>query len=191
MFELIDEFENYDIVKKKRRKRSKNDQFYFYLGKDDVFPNTLYSANESFIIIKYSDYNNVITDLEKYYRDKKAIHDQFILDINRSHLYINGNKTNNIVKITNYIDYSYVIEKSKLELICTQSIFAPIVEWLYSSIPEGFYIGEMGQNEKKSKIKIYINHNKVHLIKKLRFFIINDNGEAETYRYIKTFKTAI
>ena len=42
------------------------DQFYLYLGNNDIFPIKLYDETDSFTIIKHSDYNNVIIDLEKY-----------------------------------------------------------------------------------------------------------------------------
>ena len=185
MFELINEFQNYDIIKKRKEKPNKNDQFFFYLGDKDSFPQNLYNEPDIFTVIKYDNYQAIISNLDKYYHNNKSIHDQFELDIKRSYLYINGNKSKDIVKINNYIEYSYPKKKNELEIICTQSIFAPLLEWFYMSIPDGYFIGELGNNEKRTKAKIYLDNNNIQIIKKLRIFTITPDGNDKTYRYIK------
>ena len=131
---------------------------------------------------------NLLQDLNSSYL-KKDIFSQFLIDVKRSKLYINGHLVNNIEDAVAYLQLKYSSNIcEKIYLLCTQAIFGFILEKLQFSVCElNYYIFETKLTfHKKLKIYLYPEENKIHFkITKILRVVKLDSCNDKT---IKNFK---
>lgn len=174
MYDFVDDFQNYDIKPKILTNHSlqiNNKHFCIYIKENETFPNKLLLDRSEFTILTLLNLKNIMKSLRKSYNTLKIIRDQFVLDISRSYLYINEHKINNLEKAMNYLEYTYPLTFSEILILCTQSIFVPVLEWLYQTLPGNYIIGELELNNRKKIILTIDNHSLV-IKKNLRIFTI-------------------
>lgn len=179
MYDFVDDFENYDLktnlplsdTQLNKSNKYEDTQFYIYIKEYDKFPYKFLLDKNKFNILTFLEIKKIMVSLKSNYYNIKNIDHQFNLDISRSHLYINKNKIIYPEKALNYIKYTYPKNYQDILILCTQSIFVPILEWLYQTLPDNYIIGELDIN-KRRKIILIINEKKLTIKKKLRIFTV-------------------
>ena len=103
---------------------------------------------------------NLLHDLDSSYQ-KKEIFPQFLMDVMRSRLFINGHLVTNINNAVAYLHLKYSSSVcTKIFILCTQAIFGFILEKLQFSINHlDYYIFETNLPTQK-KLKIYLTPSK-------------------------------
>lgn len=139
-------------------------------------------------IIHYKNFD-IFKDIKNYFKNNKNIWNQFDVDIKRSILFINNQLINNINAKKYFLSkYNYNIS-TKIAALCTQGIFAFIINKIQLYLSEhNLYIGEIENIKninKKIKINIYI-HKFVEfkISKKMRVFKVNKFGDDITKQYL-------
>lgn len=130
--------------------------------------------------IVHIDHKYFYNDVEKSYRSKENIHEQFLLDFNRNKFYINNNFVDNINDITNYLEYkfSHPDKIIQIKMLSTQAIMGLPFQILQNSLfcKNKFYVSELTQNTDLYKgFKLDIN-------------IIDDNVLFSAIKYLRIFK---
>lgn len=174
---------NYNIM-------NSNEQF-IYISNNTIDINKNTNINTNTNIYKYIillNFDDIIDDLKKSFKNKNDILNQFKIDVERSKIYINSKKSNyKYLKkyIKTYISPLYYYDY----LICfSQALLAIPYIILTNSIKSTYFVGELNykQRELISKyINIKIINNSIKIYKYLRVFTINENDIDKTLYIIK------
>ena len=178
-YDLID-FNKY--LKKTKIKKldfnNKNNDFIIVDLFDNCKRNDKLNPDEKIERIIYFDFNNWLTDMYNSFKDNYDIEKQFILDYNRSVLFLNGNV---IDTSKDFLDYIYIYHQKyyyKILMCCTQTIMAIPFEIIQNELEENNYLAEY-----KLKKNLYISvisdkkNNKIILRKEMRIIkIINHDA---------------
>ena len=127
--------------------------------------------------------------ISQYYKNSYHIQNQFLLDMSRSTIYFNKKKINNIIKLDDYLVYTLKDIYLPMITLCTQSLFAIILQKLYPNLEKHTYIGELSKDDIYSKsqhihfksVGVYLQ---CHIYKTLRIFSVID-GIDYTQHIIK------
>lgn len=192
-YEFI-EFINYDNINNKSLIKNNNNNNEFAIL--NIFK---YEKKNNFTIkdMKYEniisiELDNLIQELEQSYKSLEQIKNQFILDISRSNLSINGNIVNNAKTALDYISYKYsnnTKREKELLIISTQALFAiPFFIIQKSMEKKELYLGELLDDDVKKyscikKYNVDICNNTIKLEKYLRLFSLNRETN-DTTKYI-------
>lgn len=192
-YEFI-EFINYDKIKDKILIKNKNFNDDFAIL--NIFK---YDQKNKFTVkdIKYEniisiELNDILLEIEQSYKSLEQIKNQFILDISRSNLVINGSIVNNPKIALDYISYKYANnpkrEKEYL-MLSTQALFAiPFFIIQKSMEKKELYLGELLDADVKKyscgkKYNVEIDNKSIKLEKYLRLFSLSRETN-DTTKYI-------
>ena len=187
MYDIVEDFVNYDKnpnknIKNNYRIKKKNYPFLIYFKNGELIPPKLYFENHRFMVLKYYNLSSFINNILNSYQSIESIRNQFQLDIDRSSFHINGNKVENSITAYNYISYKYPKYKTKIIMLCTQSILADIFGWIQCNLPENYYVGESDSNNQR-ELKIVLEKKQLMVKKKLRIFEVIE-GNSRNIRNI-------
>ena len=157
-----------------------------------------YDKKNNFIIkdMKYEniisiELNNLIQEIEQSYKSLDQIKNQFILDISRSNLLINGSIVKNAKTALDYISYKYINNKKRekeILMLSTQALFAiPFYIIQKSMEKKDLFLGELLEEDIETfkcvkKYNVEILDNSIKLEKYLRLFTIcKDHNDTTKY----------
>lgn len=189
MFTLIDDFFNYDcserieVVDKPSDLSDNNFQYQIIVNFTNMIPESIILADEPMKISTMVPSKAFVNDILKSYLSTELLHQQFIIDIKRGKLVINGNKVKSPITALNYLNYTHNQRSSRIIACATQATCAAAFEWIYNSLPENFHLSEMKSgDQKKSVIRITGNTLKYH--KGLRIFKLENGDDHTLYKVL-------
>ena len=179
MFEIVKHYKNYDLPISCTSEIGKGFLLiydyvviYQFLQKLDI---NLLLSEKSFKIISYINIDDYVNELLISFKGVEDLEKQFIIDIPRCVMEINNHIVEDALAALNYIEYKYKIKHyNQIVSLCTQCIYAPIIEWIFFSLPNNYYVGEIAPSELtlKKKNHIVINNHKLVFRKNIRIFNI-------------------
>ena len=164
-----------------------NDEYIYISNTNEL--NNLFIDNNIYKYITILDFETVLTELHKSFRNNEDIFNQFKVDTKRSSIFI-CNKIVSYKYLKKYIKENISPLYYYDYLIClTQAMLSiPYIILLDSIKTPHVYVGELNINE-KNKLGKYINiniiNNKIKINKLLRIFYITNTGIDKTKCYIK------
>ena len=168
MFTLIDDFCNYDNIdynkpdnidyvdKVNKKKVNNNFKYQIIANFSNSIPHNIILSEEHLKITTIIPSRQFVDDILKSYLSNKLLKQQFIMDITRGQLLINGNKVKSPITGLNYLKYTHNKLYPRLIACATQATCASAFEWIYNSLPDGYHLSELKYGtQKKSVINIY------------------------------------
>ena len=159
MYVFLDDIENFDA---KLDGKSSNEISTLppWAGKEDFECIEDFSSSIKGPIILANEPQKITTvvptpiflrDILNSYPSDEAINQQFLIDIKRSNLVINGNTVFREIAGLNYIQYKFQEKAKDLLALCTQATCASAFEWLHFSLPQDYYLTEINNTHTKEK----------------------------------------
>ena len=198
MFSIINDFYNYDIGntdnpynnnnnnnKKKKAFKLRNKyytQYQLIYNFTDIIPFNILLGDESISISSIIPIKPFVDDIMTSYISNDSISKQFIMDIDRSRLFINNKRVKSSLSALNYLLYSHKDLAPRLLVCTTQATCATSFIWLHNSLPENYHLGELKYGSQK-KSRIYIFNKEICYIKGLRIFKL-ENGVDHTLKEV-------
>ena len=180
MFDIIDDFCNYDKSTKipdyNYNTLTLHNEYDDSLIEYDILLNfsedlksniTLSKVNTR--ILSFISSKQYIKNILDSYYSLRELEEQFIRDVNRSKLYINGILVKKAENALNYISYTYRKKSKNILGLCTQAICASIFEWLFFSLEEDYHIAECSKSQDKTAF-LFLDYKTFVYKKQLRIF---------------------
>jgi hypothetical protein len=194
MFEIIDDFYNYDreerildynynILTIHSEYNSNLIDYEIILNFSEDLNSDITLSNINTQILSFIQSKQYIKNILDSYVSNIELEEQFIRDINRCKLYINGHIVKNSFNALNYIQYTYGKKSKNILGLCTQATLASIFEWLLFSLKEDYHLAECC-NKKDKTAFIFIDNNQFIYKKQLRIFKLI-NGDDITIKNVK------
>lgn len=190
------EFINYDKIKDKILIKNKqvNDEFAILnIFKYDQ-PNHFMVKDMKYENIISIELNNLLSEIEQSYKSIEQIKNQFILDISRSNLLINGSIVSNAKVALDYLNYKYANNSQREKeflMLSTQALFAiPFFIIQKSMEKKELYLGELLDADVKKyncmkKYNVEIYDESIKLEKYLRLFSLSRETNDTTKYMVK------
>ncbi len=198
MFTLVNDFWNYDFTETDHSSKNKvktncgelkikntspqEEPFQIIANFTTKITEDVVLAQDTVYITCLVNSSNFIMDILKSYLNYQQLIQQFLMDVKRSSLFINGKKVKIPVSALNYLEYTHQGKTSGILACATQATCAAAFEWLYTSLPEDYYLSELNKGSAKKSI-IKINGTKLIYRKGLRIFKLVD-GDDYTVRIV-------
>lgn len=194
MFTVVNDFCNYDLTNldhspKTNRKEPKpkntslqEEPFQIIANFTTKITEDVVLAQDTVNITCLVNSRNFIMDILKSYLNYQQLSQQFLMDVKRSCLFINGKRVKVPVSALNYLEYTHQEKTGGLLACVTQATCAAAFDWLSTSLPEDYYLSELNKGSAKRSI-IKINGTKVRYRKGLRIFKLVD-GDDYTVRIV-------
>ncbi len=201
MFEIIDDFCNYDI----NRDFTENDkeinddiynenkvlyQYYKNLPEYEVivpFTNNikkdLLLTDDKLNINSIIKSKNFINDILNSYVGDEQLNQQFLLDVNRSKLIINNKLVKSSIAALNYLRYTHGKLSSRIIACATQAICASAFEWIYLSLPNNYHLSELKYGEQRKSVINILDHS-ISYTKYLRIFNLQKGCDDKTVKKV-------
>ena len=195
MFTLINDFCNYDNVEYEKnenisntiqiddKKLTSNFNYQIIANFSDQIPQNILLSEEHLKISTMIPSKQFVDDILKSYLCNRQIKHQFIMDIRRGKLLINGNKIKSPITALNYLKYTHRKQYPRLIVCATQATCASAFEWIYNSLPEDYHLSELKHGRQKKSV-ISIQGNTVTYNKGLRIFKLVDGDDHTLYKVL-------
>jgi hypothetical protein len=162
-----------------------------------ILPTSVISSENERVI--YVDFDAYKEDLHKCYATDAQYKDQFLRDVNRCDLYLNGIKVKYGDTVIEFLDCEFKNSKKRLHevlMLCTQGVMGYFYELLSNElIKQNFYLGEINMldeyEDRIYSIEIMYNRKKdeytINVYKTMRIFYIHQtkNDITKYYVYMK------
>jgi hypothetical protein len=159
-------------------------QFEWVVIATDAFPTATFDAEEPVLVTTSLPLETYMKDVLASYKNTEEIHHQFILDVERSSLVLNGHGVDKTQVRTalGYLDCKFGwLRAPRILVLCTQAMCAGVFEWIHHALPAHLYLAEARATNKK-RAHIEIKGDSVTYWKRLRIFHLmegRDNTNIE------------